>query len=213
MAYDRPMAIDGLQRRLLRTLNVKGGFGILDEGSARGLLCRSLLWHRGTDMQTRSLERIQFPANRAISAVPSWSWMAYTGGIDYFKLDFGGFVWELLYPPWSRALKSPRTDDRGIGATLVAKARKYDYDKEISRKGDRILVFDQAWEPDTRKTLCVVLGVEKGNISQAEKTHYVILIQDMNAQKLEGNKAYKRVGAGFLPGKCIARNSVKITIY
>jgi hypothetical protein len=64
---------------------VKGGFGILYEDKTQGTLLRSLLWYRGGDPNTSSLTRIEFPDDRV--GVPSWSWMAYTGEIDYLSLD------------------------------------------------------------------------------------------------------------------------------
>ena len=73
-------------------MEVRGGFGILDEGEMRGLLRRSLLWCRGPDSLTPKLSRIKFSADSV--PVPSWSWMAYTGGkdypgaIDYLDLEF-----------------------------------------------------------------------------------------------------------------------------
>ncbi|KAK3350274.1 heterokaryon incompatibility protein-domain-containing protein, partial [Lasiosphaeria hispida] len=98
--YDRPMAIDGLQHRILGALKSQGGFGVFDEGTKKkGLLRRSLLWHRANE--TPQLKRIVFPKDRTISVVPSWSWMAYTGAIEYEQLEFGGVEWEELQSPWS----------------------------------------------------------------------------------------------------------------
>lgn len=80
-SFDRPAAIDSLQSRILRALKAKGRFGIFDEGKSLGLLRRSLLWQRddgsddGISTNTEKLTPIIFPPDRAISAVPSWSWM------------------------------------------------------------------------------------------------------------------------------------------
>src|SRR5438477_11418672 len=68
---DRPVAIKGLETRLIRTFGTTGGFGIFDI-----YLHRCLLWQRSGD----TLRRI--PSFRG-GQVPSWSWMAYTGGIRY----------------------------------------------------------------------------------------------------------------------------------
>jgi hypothetical protein len=69
--YDRPIAIDGLQSRLLRAFDTEGGSGIFDEGPVlRGHLRRSLLWHRSADVDR--LYQIEFPLTRT-TAVPSWS--------------------------------------------------------------------------------------------------------------------------------------------
>ncbi|KAJ9148868.1 hypothetical protein NKR23_g4690 [Pleurostoma richardsiae] len=77
---DRAVAIAGLEKRLIRDFN-NGGYGVFDDG--RGLLHRSLLWRRGVDQP--SLSRIVFPLGRR--SAPTWSWMGYNGGIDYFSDD------------------------------------------------------------------------------------------------------------------------------
>lgn len=63
------------------------------------LLRRSLLWHRAPEVG--GLEEIDFKAKK--SAPPSWSWMAYKGGIDYLELPFGQVEWEEneIVSPWS----------------------------------------------------------------------------------------------------------------
>lgn len=58
-SFDRPLAIDGLQDRILSALKAKGGFGAFDEGpEKKGLLRRSLLWIRGRG--TEKMVRIKF---------------------------------------------------------------------------------------------------------------------------------------------------------
>ncbi|KAM7185615.1 hypothetical protein V8F33_012293 [Rhypophila sp. PSN 637] len=146
-AYDRPTAIGGLQDRLLKALNVKGGFGVFDQGQKKkGLLRRSLLWVRCTsplpcstcgdvDMALdsdesgtlgsrhaapgdglASLEKIDFTSQR----VPSWSWMAVRGAIDYVSPDFNGVEWEEMESPWSGGLVSVTTG--AGGGTLLTLA-------------------------------------------------------------------------------------------
>jgi len=113
--YDRPMAIDGLQDRLLGTLKTLGGFGVFDEGvKKKGLLRRSLLWHRA-ESETKTMKRIKFPAARhAISIVPSWSWMAYSGAIEYITPVFGSVDWEDLESPWYGGVAHPPASSNGV---------------------------------------------------------------------------------------------------
>ena len=82
---DRSIAIAGLEKRLIRAFDTSGEFGVFDDG--RSLLHRSLLWSRGWDEAT--LDKIAFPADSQI-IVPTWSWMAVKGGIDYLDLPFDG---------------------------------------------------------------------------------------------------------------------------
>lgn len=107
---DRPRAILGLESRLRTGFGTDGGHGILYHRQKVGLLQRSLLWRRGVDVT--SLTPIKFPPDR--EAAPSWSWMAYKGGIDYLKVEGGTLDWKTteLRSPWSRK----RNADKAGGA-------------------------------------------------------------------------------------------------
>lgn len=204
------MAIDGLQSRILDALRSRGGFGVLDEGAGKkGLLRRSLLWHRAPD--TPRLDRIVFPADCAIAVVPSWSWMAYAGAIDYFSPDFGQVAWEDLQSPWSGSgepglIRTLQSDARGGGIALVGWAREYDPMK--AGPDEAKLVLDAPGLSGQRRTRCVVLGRLKGSV----QTSYVMLVQETAARDRDGSKIYERVGAGFLSPSCIGERRERITI-
>lgn len=206
--FDRPTAIDGLQRRLLRTMEVQGGFGVFDGGVTRGLLRRSLLWCRGSDIA--SLSRIEFPVDRI--KVPSWSWMAYTGGIDYLDLDFGNFDWEDIQSPWSDTTYSTtRIDTRPANIALTVTAREYDLGAAKEDEGQ--LVFDDPKTIEQRKTICVVMGKEKGRLPQEQKKHGVLIIAPIVDMHHSGREVYERVGVGHVPGKCIGAVGREVHIY
>lgn len=89
-------------------MQVQGGLGILDDAKNKGMLRRSLLWHRRLHMP--SLDRIIFPS--VSTSVPSWSWIVlseaqsldgeqYPGGIDYFIPNFAGNEREDIQSLWS----------------------------------------------------------------------------------------------------------------
>lgn len=228
------MAIDGLQQRILRTIDARGDFGVFvskkpKEKGERGLLRRSLLWHRGSD--TKSLSRIHFPPDRVISTVPSWSWMAYVekheigtgngqakpvvyiGGIDYLKPDFDGIDWEDLRSPWAdEANGIPQTAVCGGNIALTAKVREYLY-MPSNQDNDGLLVFDNPGGSAQRKTSCVVLGIQKGSMAVKEKRHYLLLVTPTAAVDRNGKKAYERVGAGYLPGSCIEPGGEMVEIH
>lgn len=199
-AYDRPAAIEGLQQRLLRTMAVKGGFGILYEDKIQGTLPRSLLWHRGG--ATPSLSRIKFPESRV--SVPSWSWMAYTGEIDYLSLDFGKIEWENIESPWSRS------EDSEGNNTLAARAQGYN--QEATSKSQINLIFDTPANAEQHKTMCVVLGVQKASIPLGDKRHYVLLVTPTKIPEDNGSTVFERVGVGYLPGKCIVTEPLPANI-
>ena len=66
--------MSGLQARIARTINCEGRYGAFQT-----YLHRNLLWHAPND----KLKKIEYE-----SYVPSWSWMAYEGGIRFLdKID------------------------------------------------------------------------------------------------------------------------------
>jgi hypothetical protein len=107
--HDRARAIQGLEKRLIGRFGSKGGHGVFYNGRKGGLLQRGLLWHRGLDVL--SLQPIDFPADKGYESLPSWSWMAYTGGIDYVKIFGRKSDWGAgeFVSPWN--LHSHDNDD------------------------------------------------------------------------------------------------------
>lgn len=73
------MAIGGLEKRLIRTFDTMGGYGVFLQ-----YLDRSLLWRRKEQAWLTPIE--YFTAR----TVPSWSWMANEGAIEYPRVEFGG---------------------------------------------------------------------------------------------------------------------------
>jgi hypothetical protein len=91
---ERPLANAELGERLLSAFEIKCEMRNFDDGyrSEGGLFHRSLLWRRGED--EAKLSTIDFPIERGVQ-VPSWSWMAYKGGIDYTDPSYRSAVWEM----------------------------------------------------------------------------------------------------------------------
>jgi hypothetical protein len=184
---------------------------MFDEGVTRGLLRRSLLWRRGID--TPSLERIHFPSESLVSVVPSWSWMAYAGGIDYLQPDFGNFEWEDLQSPWSPNAPNniSSTDPHTANIALIATARVFD--RGVALQGEGELIFDTPGGSSRPKNLCVVLGKAKGSPSLETQRHYVLLVEATRNRDRDGEVLYERVGTGYLPGKCISQNGSSVRIH
>jgi hypothetical protein len=186
--YDRPTAIDGLQQRLLRTMAVDGGFGILNDCRSQGLLCRSLLWHRGED--TARLKPIKFPDDR--EQVPSWSWMAFSGGIDYFPLTWNGYDWGDIQPPW------PRTAGAAPSNFFTGKIRAVDCS---IAKGS--IVFDDPTTSPSSEGKAFLLSIEKTSKDVKDKKHYILVVRPKNTLGRDGRPLYERIGAGYVLGRCL----------
>ncbi|KAL1868946.1 hypothetical protein Daus18300_005782 [Diaporthe australafricana] len=205
---DRLYAINGLQTRLLRAFRTtEGGFGLFDEGPVlRGHLRRSLLWRRGEDVER--LEPIGFPGTS--ESPPSWSWMAYTGGIDYLEPVFDKTSWKPLASPWTRPgwADAPTKPLReGGGLTLEGMAERFDLTRARGLD-EALLVFDRPEEANSPLLHCVVLGASGGD---ADGRRYVLVVTPMS--EIEGNFAtWARVGAGYLTARCLERNQTRIVI-
>ncbi|CAM1502343.1 Fc.00g043270.m01.CDS01 [Cosmosporella sp. VM-42] len=211
-AYDRAIAIHGLENRLLNAFGTSGGFGVFDEGDRGGLLRRSLLWYNKSDRC--QLSRIMRPPDRSI-IVPSWSWMAYTGEIDYLQLDFNGIEWEDLRSPWTRNSDQPsQTETRGGNIALKATVRDLRLNLALDQDGQ--LFFDMPGGSERKGLQGVVLGTQKGRnpIEPKEsKIHYLILVVPTNGRGRDGSNIYERHGVGYLPGKCIGPKGPVISIH
>ncbi|KAH8719330.1 hypothetical protein GQ44DRAFT_659386, partial [Phaeosphaeriaceae sp. PMI808] len=188
--YDRPTAINGLQQRLLRTMDVRGGYGVFDDCENPGLLRRSLLWYRGSD---ENLKAIVFPNDR--EKVPSWSWMGVSGGIDYFPLPFFRFDWKEVRSPWSNPSCTI------VGNELVTDA--CEFDSSFAKSLECQVIFDTFADYKQCQTKAVVLGVEKGHKATEDKRHYILVVIPTTTPDSDGSFVCKRVGAGYVPGRCL----------
>ncbi|OBR10482.1 TOL protein [Colletotrichum higginsianum IMI 349063] len=201
---DRPIAIAGLEQRLIRAFNTKGGYGVFERYFGRGLL-----WRRDPDDLQTALERIDFaPTHRQQQQrlrsfrVPSWSWMAYKGSITFMDLPFDAVLWETndikspwYYPPRNGSDKSwLSTSSDGGQAELVGVARDF---VELVRDDGRI-IYDGGERPRDVALKCVVVGRRK---SEVVAESYVLVV----APKPHGevDAAYERVGVGAIPGSWI----------
>lgn len=205
---DRPFAIEGVENRLRKAYSTKGGYGIFDDGPGKGLFHRSLLWQRGEDEPPLpGLSAIMFPPGRNVS-VPTWSWMAYRGGIDYLDPPFEKTDWEKadIHPPWTRhsgeTAPAAETTHHEAGVELVATAR--DFNVAGSRVNEVKIVYDTERDrSDGSRVQCVVVAKSKDGRTDAEKRHYVLIVAPTKLTAAGGDKIYKRVGAGYILGKYI----------
>lgn len=198
---DFPVAISGLEKRLIHAFDTFGGFGVFDDGPSGGLLHRSLVWQRGKD--ERALRRIDFPPERPLS-IPSWSWMAYSGGITYLKLPFSQVDWEAqeIRSPWSRQGGEVLTEDVAAGRQLTARVRSFSL--PLTSSDDVEVVFDSPGGSKGAAKNCVILGRQIEARPVEERRHYVlVVVPALAAHAIKGRQPFERVGAGFMPGRFI----------
>lgn len=199
---DRPTAIAGLEKRLHGALKARGGFGDRDDG---GLFHRSLLRRKGTELaRDHFLTRISFNANLRI---PSWSWMAYKGGIDYTDPPFQSADWETkeIIPPWTGG--GLRHTDTGLhhgDVTLSAVVRSFAVHGRGHNEVELTYDTGKTTASDGQAASCVVVAKAKKAHSDAERRFYVLLVTPMQQMTGRGERVYERVGAGYMAGKFIA---------
>ncbi|KAK4096474.1 HET-domain-containing protein, partial [Parathielavia hyrcaniae] len=154
---DRDVAIHSLVERMGQVLGTEVRHGIF--GCFRGSL---LLWKRTHENKTP-------PTPYKDRAVPSWSWMAYPGGID-FILDA------------TRGLLVPCSEDLGFEERAI-----FDRTEKVGS-----LWFDVADHIQFQDCFCVVVSMGKDDKKEdSRKTYNVLIIR----QKV-GGRGYERVGVG-----------------
>lgn len=227
--YDRPIAIAGLEQRLVRAFKTNGGYGVF-EGSFFG---RSLLWQRDVSVEKNGLKEIHFPFKQQY-LVPTWSWMAYEGAIAFMDLPFDGVQWDQydgegrgiqwqwrahdktgttssLASSWTNP--SWHTGESNEVASLAMRAR--DFVNFSSVYDDERIVYDRGLPPALdREVKCVVVGRQKSNGMMdvaAKLDHYVLIIAARKTKSTENN-IYERVGVGYLPGSWIVQDGLGIKV-
>ncbi|KAM0424535.1 hypothetical protein ACHAPT_010251 [Fusarium lateritium] len=198
---DRPLAIAGLEQRLIRAFDTKGGYGVFQL-----YLGRTLLWKRGTD---KPLRRIDFPPEQRFQ-VPSWSWMAYSGAIDFVDVPFKEVDWNReLESPWASAGEwASSTGDSTFSNVLHAVA--YGIAQKDVNPG---IVFDsEAPRAGTGAVKCVVVGTEKEKDSRdmTEQLHFVLIVAPRPAARKAHE--YMRVGVGVLSADSILLHGSKMDV-
>ncbi|KAH8647025.1 heterokaryon incompatibility protein-domain-containing protein [Tricladium varicosporioides] len=204
---DRPVAISGLESRCASAFETEGCYGIFQH-----YLHRSILWQRSGD----KMERINPPPDPPGWKVPSWSWMAYEGGISYMEIPFEAVE-------WSNAVKwFPGTPSDGIPSKLELQAPVREFlhctiepqnqaaKCAIFAEGDKRgwLKFDVEDMTDIQRLKCIVVGRQcekykwRGQGQRAdEQAHYVLVVM----QRRQGrHRAYERVGVGSIQRRHIS---------
>jgi hypothetical protein len=193
---DRLFGIAGLERRLQAAFGTQGAFGIFDDTDRDdvGLFYRSLLWVRGTEPDDAPiLTRIEALASDS-NHVPSWSWIAYDGGIDYIDPPFQSADWE-------KDVVSPWTSCGRATEGIVLKGRVHEFRAYNSEEYDTKIVCDTRIDPEGYDRFCVVIARSKEAGTSTRKRCYVLFVRKVETETSE--ELYERVGAGYVPEKNI----------
>lgn len=201
------------------------------------MLHRGLLWHKETVKEGRrsitdagkskEAARAVVPDERQIRGeirwmdfegtltripnvnAPSWSWMAYEGGIDYLKPPFNEMTWNKnLHSPWSdkSKVKQSLTEMGGSSRAieLTADARPFLMAKVDSSRDKVIYDSVGGTERTSRDLECVVVG-KTHSPGKLEQFYILLVSKDRNWIDSEkgGSAKYIRVGVGQVSRACI----------
>jgi hypothetical protein len=192
---DRCAAISGLESRIAQAKKCETRFGIF-----QSFLHRSLLWQR---LEERDTDRIDY----GDQIVPSWSWMAYNGSVEFMDIPFGKVE-------WVRGLRFDKKRKRAL-VTDISSLRKCHHERRGA--GYAILDLDgvkKGWiqyDMETHERLnaegYVVVGRDSHK-SDAGKRNYYILVVRLTGME----NRYTRVGAGCILSDYVARQGVQALI-
>ena len=218
--WDRPIAIAGLEQRLVWAFGTHGGYGVFG-GQFFG---RSLLWKRdGNAEGNEAMKTIEFPVgDRRYYHVPTWSWMAYEGVIGFLEIPFDGVEWrhgeeEGVVSPWVER-KGVAGRDGEVEADAVWHTGKADEQIVLSARGRELavsmeearrkIVYDAGVPPGNgvSEVRVVIVGRQKTGNRQAVNVgvlqHYVLVVGQRQESGV-GTARYERLGVAALPGSWI----------
>jgi hypothetical protein len=192
---DRCVAVSGLEARIAGALHCNSKHGIFEKH-----LHRNLLWQ----MSDKQTERIVYTNNQE---VPSWSWMAYSGGIEFMEIEMGSVSW----------VKALAFDAKRDSAALIADVGMF-RDCTMKSKGDRCIIFDISTNNEAgwirydiksgaegSENHCVVVG--RTEVNNAPPQYYVLVVVSTGE-----NGEFRRVGVGMVGTGYVEKLGSKVRI-
>jgi len=186
---DRSVAISGLEDRIAGVLKCQSRYGIFQM-----YLHRNLLWHASND----KVKEIAYDHH-----VPSWSWMAYSGGIQFMDIPLGEADW-VDHLQFDEECDHAITANLGTfqNCTMELDGARYAVLSSGAERG--WIQYDVEGGKDLCKEQCVVVG-RRSNSGIAE--YYVLVVRSTS---VDGE--YRRIGVGLIQSDCVVgqRNNVRV---
>jgi len=192
-ATDKSVAFSGLQSRITEALKTKSIYGIPER-----FIHQMLLWQRP---EGGKLKRIEYDNN----SVPSWSWMACSGPIE-FAISFETQM------EVRTGLSFERNQKHALSAAEVASFMdcelKGEETIEVLKKGREKIVgrirYDRPDDiPEFNVQRCIVVG----RIGNTEEKKYHVLVVSRNS-----NDEYTRIGIGEIEGSYLSKIEGKVRV-
>jgi hypothetical protein len=191
-ATDRSVAFSGIETRIAKAINTRSIYGIPEK-----FMHQTLLWQRS---QHGKLNKIEYEKN----PVPSWSWMACSGPIE-FAISLGTEIEGRI------DLCFEESQENALLAAEVAKfincELKGEETTEVQEKGTEKIVGRMRYDktndiPDFNVQRCIVLGRD----SRAKEKYYVLVVS------LTLNHEYTRIGIGEIDRCYLLRIEGKVRV-
>ncbi|KAH8696768.1 heterokaryon incompatibility protein-domain-containing protein [Phaeosphaeriaceae sp. PMI808] len=170
------------------------GKGVYCENLTR--LERNLLWQASND----KMKEIAYDHH-----VPSWSWMAYSGGIQFMDIPLGEV-------DWIDHLRFDECEcDYAISSNLWTfqnctmgpyEAQYAVLDSDGAKRG--WIQYDVEGSKDLRKEQCVVVGRK---INSGIQEYYVLVVRPTS---VDGE--YRRVGVGLIRSDCVVGQRINVRV-
>ncbi|KAH8719320.1 heterokaryon incompatibility protein-domain-containing protein [Phaeosphaeriaceae sp. PMI808] len=188
---DRCVAISGLEARIAGALQCKSKYGIFER-----CLHRNLLWQASRS----KMERIEYETRH----VPSWSWMAYNGGIQFMDIPFGTIDW-IDNLQFDKEYESALIADVGKfrDCTMKPDGDHYAVLNLFGRKGGWIR-YDVVQGKELRQERCVVVGKM---FNEGVREYCILVVRPTN---VDGE--YSRVGVGLIQSHYVVRQRLNVRV-
>lgn len=189
---DKSVAFSGLESRITEALNTKSIYGIPEK-----FIHQILLWQRP---EGGKLNRIEYDNN----SVPSWSWMAYSGPIE-FAISFETGI------EVRTGLSFEGNQKHALSAAEVASFMdcelKGEETTEVLKKGRRKIVgrirYDRLNDiPEFNVQRCIVVG----RIGVKEKRYHVLVVSRISKDE------YTRIGIGEIESSYLSKIEGKVRV-
>jgi hypothetical protein len=193
---DRRIAILGLEASIANALSCQSRYGIFGN-----FLHRNLLWQR---LDGEKTERINY--NPEI--VPSWSWMAYGGGIRFMDIKFQSLAVDrrLRFDEHKHALNAELGDFKNC--SLEKRGTSYDVlDASKVKSGE--IWYDIETGGDFHAEQCVFVGKSRNMYSTTERDEkcYILVVRPTGT-----DDEYSRVGVGWIRLDLVGRQKPNVRV-
>jgi hypothetical protein len=194
----------GLEARIARARGCQSRYGIFKQ-----YLYRTILWQRSGE----KMERIRYEPPVA----PSWSWMAYDGGIQFMDIPFSDVDWNDDFPfnNWFDKLRFSKHKCALITNVCVFRncsleQRDTSFAILDSSKAERGQIqYDVEASEDLHAERCVVIGRESdpNNSGSTNRKCYILVVGQTGV-----DDEYRRLGVGWIQSDYVARQKRNVQV-